>query len=327
MGSERTILRAVSALALILLLGSRAKPAQADEADASIRMAARELAVSGAEAFDKQDYATALDRFQRAEALYKAPSIGVMVARCLARVGRVVEAVDKYEETRRMPLDPNAPEAFKSAVAEANAEVEAVQAKVARLKVLMPFDVPAGTEVKLDDRHVPPALLGVEIPLNPGTHHLTASARGRAPFSYDLTLADGVRQEVEVSFSPLEAAPVTATGPASTGQDDGKHARPSVLAIALLSGGGLALAGGTVTGVAALGHKATLDKRCTPGCPPSMRGDLDAFRLDRTLSYVGFGVGLAAVGFGAYFLLHQSSSGPEVGALVLPGGAALAGKF
>ncbi len=44
----------------------RSPSARADEPEAGTRMAARELAVAGAEAFDKQDFVTALDRFQRA---------------------------------------------------------------------------------------------------------------------------------------------------------------------------------------------------------------------------------------------------------------------
>jgi hypothetical protein len=58
-----------------------------------------------------------------------------------------------------------------------------------------------------------------------------------------------------------------------------------------------------------------------------MSDELSAFRRDRALSYVGFGLGLAAAGAGTYLLLHQSASGTEVGALVLPGGAALKGTF
>jgi hypothetical protein len=310
-------------LALGLTLGLPAA-ARAQEADAGIRMAARELAVSGAEAYDKQDYATALDRFQRAESLYEAPSIAVMVARCLSRVGRVVEAVDKYEETLRMPLDAAAPEAFQRAVADAKAEVEGARARVARLELRLPADVPPGAEVRLDDRPLPPALLGVEMPVNPGAHRVLARARGHLPAAYDLSLAEGTHQFLEIAFAPAAAAsgsPTTAPSP------DEKRARSPTLAIALLSGGGIALAAGAVTGIAALNYKSTLDDNCTPGCPPSMSSNLDAFRLDRTLSYVGFGVGLAALGAGTYLLLHRSAAGTEMGAVVLPGGAALRGRF
>lgn len=317
--------------ALALALGSwtHAPTAHADEPEAGTRMAARELAVSGAEAFDKQDYATALDRFQRAESLYKVPSIAVMVARCLAHVGRVVESVDKYEETLRMPLDAAAPEAFQRAVADATAEVEAVRARVARLELRVPADAPAELEVTIDDRQVPKALLGIATPVNPGVHHVAARAPGREPYRYDVNLAEGARQAIEITLPPLkrdQPAPLAASTRKAAPPAPPKS-KTSALTIALLTGGGVALAAGTVSGIAALSHKSRLDEQCKPGCPASMGSDLDTFRLTRTLSYVGFGVGVAAAGAGAYFLLRESSSGSEVGALIVPGGAGVAGTF
>jgi len=314
------------ALALALGFGSGARTARAEEPDAGTRMAARELAMAGAEAFDKEDFATALDRFQRAESLYKVPSIAVMVARTLARLGRVVEAVDKYEETLRMPLDAAAPEAFQRAVAEATAEVEPARARVARIELRLAADAPPKTVVMLDDKAVPAALIGVATPVDPGVHHLAAHAAGRAAYSYDIALAEGARQAVEISLPPLResSAPSSAPGPlvAKT-----PHHGASTLTVGLLTGGGLAIAAGTVTGISALNHKSHLDKACSPGCPPNMSSELHAFRMNRTLSYVGFGIGLAAAGAGTYFLLHDSSSGNQVGALVLPGSAALVGSF
>jgi len=283
-------------------------------------MAARELAVAGAEAFDRQDFATALDRFQRAESLYKVPSIAVMVARCLARTGRVVEAVDKYEETLRMPLDASAPEAFQRAVSDATAEVESARARVARIELRLPADAPPASEVMLDDKPLPAALLGVATPVNPGPHRLAAHAPGRLPYRVEVTLAEGAHQTIEISLLPSAKNDPTPSVNA-------KPHHTSTLAIALLAGGGVALAAGAVTGIAALNHKSDLDDACHPGCPAKLSTDLDSFRRDRALSYVGFGVGLAAVGAGAYFLLHQGASGSEVGALVLPGGAALRGRF
>lgn len=322
--------RALCALTLGLGLWTQAYVARADEAEAGTRMAARELAMSGAEAFDKQDFATALDRFQRAESLYKVPSIAVMVARCLARVGRVVEAVDKYEETLRMPLDSSAPEAFQRAVADAAAEVEGVRARVARLELRTPADAPADLEVTLDERPLPKALLGVPMPVNPGVHRIAAHAQGRDQFSYDVNLAEGARQAVEIAL-PSEKRSAPAARPEDEERQPFKKqehkSKVSALPIALFAGGGVALAAGTVSGIAALNHKSALDEKCNPGCPASMSSDLDGFRLTRTFSYVGFGVGLVAVGAGTYFLLHEGSSGSQVGAVVLPGGAGVAGTF
>jgi len=322
LGSSRSAPALLAALSLGFCLC--AQTASAQEPDAGTRMAARELAVAGAEAFDKHDFATALDRFQRAESLYKVPSISVMVARCFAGVGRVVEAVDKYEETLRVPLDAAAPEAFQRAVAEATAEVEGVRARVARLELRLPVDAPAGTVVTLDDKPVPAALLGVPTPVNPGAHHLAARARGRAPYTFELMLPEGGRQTVEISLEPVSA---TAPSPVAPASPRAQGHRPSPLTIALFAGGGVAIAGGVVTGVAALSHKSSLDAACKPGCPSNMSGDLSAFRRDRALSYLGFGLGLAAAGTGAYLFFREGASGNQVGALVLPGGAAVTGSF
>jgi hypothetical protein len=296
--------------------------ALAQAADAGTRVAARELAVAGAEAYDKQDYAAALDRFQRAEQLYKVPSITVMVARCLAGNGRLVEAVDKYEETLRMPLDAAAPEAFQRAVSDAASEVETTRARVARLELHLPADAPPGTQVFVDDRPVPPALIGVPTPVDPGTHRVRARAPGKVPYVLELSLTEGglqvVRVELAAAPRPANDAPVS---PAS------RELRPSALSIGLLAGGGVALAVGTVTGIAALNHQSALEDGCTPGCPPSLRNDLDGFRRNRTFSYVGLGVGLVAAGTGAFLLWHESSSGRHVGAAAYPGGAFVTGRF
>jgi hypothetical protein len=309
------------ALAAVLMV----QVAAAQEPDAATRLAARDLAVAGAEAFDQRDYATALDRFKRAESLYKVPSIAVMIARCLGRLGRVVEAVDKYEETLRMPLDASAPAAFLRAVADAKVEVDAEQARLARLELNLPADAPPSTQVLLDGKRVPAALLGVATPVDPGTHRVEASAPGREPYRIEVTLGEGGRQTLQIALDPARPAAPALAGPASSASDRG--ARPSTLGIALLAGGAVALAGGSVTGVIALNRQATLDAACSPGCPPSMSSELDSFRLNRTLSYVGFGVGLAAAGVGTYLLLHQSSSGGQLGVAVGLNGASLDGRF
>jgi hypothetical protein len=321
LGSKPGLRALVSGFGLALCLA--AAPALAQEPDAGTRMAARELAVSGAEAFDKQDFVTALDRFKRAESLYKVPSISVMVARCYASVGRVVEAVDKYEETLRTPLDAAAPEAFQRAVAEATAEVEVARARVARIEIHLPADAPESAVVLLDNKPVPRALLGVPTPVNPGPHRLSATAPGRAPYSSDFTLTEGGRRTLEVALEPRTEAPERETPSAPAPKKRGV----SALAIGFLTGGGLAVAAGAVTGVSALNHRSKLEAACKPGCPSSLSDELSDFRRDRTLSYLGFGVGLAAAGVGTYFLLHDSSSGTEMGALILPGGAAVRGTF
>lgn len=319
MASERRLRSTLAALSLVVGLSTQLARAQPD---AGTRVAARELAVAGAEAFEKQDYGTALDRFQRAESLYKVPSIAVMTARCLARLGRLVEAIDKYEETLRMPLDPGAPEAFQRAVRDAATEVEQTRARVARLELRPPVEPVEGLEIALDGKPVPKALWSVAKPVDPGVHRVTARAPYREPYAYEVTLVEGARRNIEIS---MEARAVDPAAGSASGAGAGRTM--SRVGIGLLAGGGVALAAGAVTGIIALNRKSELDDACKPACPPSMSEDIDGFRRNRTLSYVGFGVGLAAAGLGTYFLLHGSSTGERVEARVFPSGAAVTGRF
>jgi hypothetical protein len=295
--------------------------AHAQEHGAATRTAARDLAVGGAEAFERGDFATALDRFQRAESLYRAPTIAIMTARSLARLGRIVEAVDKYEETRRMLLEPDAPDAFRQAVQDAGAEIEAVRAKLARLELRLPAGAPRDVEIQLDGEPVPAVLLGVPTPVDPTLHRVTARARGHRPFEAEVTLHEGALEVLGIVLEP-EQRPEPMPPPSQQSADRGN----STLAYALLGVGAAGLVTGSVTGIMALNHRSELDAECKPGCPARMASDLDAFRLQRTLSYVGFGVGVIATGAGGYFLLSRGRSS-EVFAVVHPTGAAIHGSF
>ena len=103
--------------------------------DAETRTVARELARQGADAFERHDYTTALDRLTRAFSLFSAPTISVMQARSLVHLGRFVEALDKYEETQRMSLGDDSPDAFRQAVNEAKSEAEELRARIPRLLI------------------------------------------------------------------------------------------------------------------------------------------------------------------------------------------------
>jgi hypothetical protein len=78
-----------------------------------------------------------------------------------------------------------------------------------------------------------------------------------------------------------------------------------------VTGAGAAFIGaGAVAGVLALNTKSELDDVCTPLCPASYKDDVDRWRLQRTLSYVGFGIGIAGVATGTYLLVRPA---PHVG--------------
>ena len=327
-GFDRAVGRGI---ALGLLLGALSLGGTARAGgEAETRTMARELARHGAEAFDQKDYATALDRFTRAEALFRAPSIVVMRARSLAALGRLMEALDAFEQTQRMPLAGNAPSAFRDAVHDAEREGEELRKRVPHLtlRVRTEDGDQQDLRVQLDGKDVPAPLLDVERPVDPGTHEIMAAAPGHASVSRSATVREGDRIAVEIvlgggpakfEVAPKETAQETRPSSAS--------ASSSVLSWVFVGAGAAGLGVSAVTGVMALGKKSSLDAECHPGCPSSAAGDIDSFRTNRTVSYVSLGVGVASLGVGGYLLLSGRSESAHVAAAVGPGTVLLAGSF
>ena len=323
MASEKHRRLGVASLVLSLALAVSARAHAQPEVDSETRSIARELALQGAEAFERKDYPTALDRFQRAATLFRAPSIVVMLARSLAQMGRFLEALDRYEETQRLPLAPDAPEAFRLAVDDARSEARALRARLPRLEVRTNADAPPkGLSVTLDGRPVSEALLNVERPVDPGTHQLSVTAPGSAPFHEDFSMSEGERRVITLPrLMPPASHAEVAVAPSAT------NTAPARTWAMVLGGVGVAGIGvGITTGLVALGHRSDLEAECHPGCPSSARDELSAYRTSRAVSFVSLGLGSVALGAGAY-LWFSSSKAPSLSASVVPGGFKLAGAF
>lgn len=320
-------LRLLPILAGLALSPSRSS-AQNNEAEN--RTAARDLAVQGAEAFDRHDYLTALDRFERAFALVPAPSISVMQARSLAQLGRYLEALDVYEKTQRMPLPPDAPEAFKQAVLDAHRESESLWNDVPRLTIHVqaPMPLPSDLTILLDSKKVPPALHDVSRPADPGPHQITVHATGFATESRAISLERGSNTKVNIPLVATDAstpAPVENRSMHDSLAQDGQVKRIGGWAAVGVGSAGLVLSG--ITGIIALQKHSTLNSQCHPGCPAGAADDLSAFRTTRTLSYVSFIAGSASLGVGSYLLLSGSNNSPSVGASIGPAQVGLWGRF
>ncbi|HEY0465110.1 MAG TPA: hypothetical protein VGC79_12910, partial [Polyangiaceae bacterium] len=91
--------------------------------------------------------------------------------------------------------------------------------------------------------------------------------------------------------------------------------------------GALGLGIGTYTGLVALHHKSELDSVCQPNCPPSSADDIDAFRSNRTISYVSFGVGIAAAATGVALLTLGKPGEEHLAIRALPTGLQISGRL
>jgi Flp pilus assembly protein TadD len=100
--------RRVVGLALTIVLFSSLGHAQGDRE----RAAARSLASEGVTAYEEGRNAVALEQFQRAYQLAPIPTIGLWLARALAKDGQLVEANERYLAAIRYEIKANDPSVF-----------------------------------------------------------------------------------------------------------------------------------------------------------------------------------------------------------------------
>ncbi len=297
----------LAAACCVALAQSYATPTLAqDEPDIEARTLAREFALKGAEAFEKHDYANALDRFRRASALYPAPSLSIMEARALAALGQLLSALGKYEETAHTQLAAEAPEAFRQAVSDAEREAQELRPRVPQLEIRVQANPAtlAALKLELDGKALPAALVNVERLIDPGNHTLSGTQPNGAPIHVVFSLAEAERRALDV---PLETARATAMPAAVEARTTNPNAWLGWSAVGLAAA---ATTVGVVSGATALSRKSDLDQVCHPGCPASAADQLSSFRTNRTVSYVSFGVGAAALAAGGYLLLRPTSEQP-----------------
>src|SRR5260370_17582258 len=90
-----------------------AAAAWVSSADAQVndaqRAAARDLFKQGDELQRASRFAEALDKFQRAQQVFGAPTNQLRIAKCEAALGRLVEPTEEFPSLSRRPLPPPPP--------------------------------------------------------------------------------------------------------------------------------------------------------------------------------------------------------------------------
>lgn len=311
-----------------------AAPAVPVDAEEGQRSAARELAREGLALLNAERYAEAEDRLRRAFELVPAATVAVLRARALERLDRLVEATESYETAARIGREPGAPPAFREAAQEAEAELLRLRPEVPRLTITLSGvagDDPA-LVVQLDDEPVPAALIGVARPVDPGQHLILASYAETVHDTRWVTVSRGGAVKVLMRVEATAGASARPTSMAAAVALE-RVAAPSVqrrLGWVTTGVGGAGLGVGVVSGILMLGYRGELEDGCRPQCPDELAGELDGFRATRTVSAVGYGVGLLAVGLGAGMILTappRRGRGPRTVALVAADGVYLRGEL
>lgn len=289
------------------------------------RAGARAAADQGYDAFQRGEWESALDLFGRAESLVHSPMHLLYVARSNARLNRLIEAQDAYLRVVRQPLPTGAPAALTQAQQEASRELAALEPQIPFVSIEV--EGVSGTEpleVTQDGRALPPALIGVAHPLNPGGHTWQARSGARQSAVETRNVEPGSKlslklslPEAEIELIPQKAAPITAAPvPVASAATPASSGGPSAWVYA---GFGVAAAGiGVGTGfLIQKGHiEDQIRSTCTAeGCPATRenverKSDADRAGLISAIAFTAGGVGLAGA-VALWLLAPDAVAAPE----------------
>jgi hypothetical protein len=345
------------AVALSLCVWSGAAWAQTDEQ----RAGARTLATEGAAAYNDGRFKDAVDLFTKAESLMHAPPHVLYIARAHTKLGQFVKAREEYIRITKEQLPPNSPAAFRDAVNTAKKELDAINPKIGSLEIKV-----EGSEnakdliVKVDGAPIASVLLGVPQPMDPGEHHIEATATGLKAMPQTVRLADGDKASTMLKLEPDPGAAAAAALPGAPGAAPGAPPPGAPVqdtsvsmdttspnngmrigAYAALGVGVVGLGLGTVFLLKSSSKRSDADDICNlPGgaCPVNRRDEVKQLDNDAssasTLSIVGYAVGGVGVAAGVVLLVlsGKSESAPSTAhAAVYPwisgNSAGIAGRF
>jgi len=308
----------------------------------------------GAEKYQRGDYPGALAAFQGADDIMGVPTTGLELAKAQAKLGLLVEALEKLARVRNYPVTAGEPAPYAQAREQAEALVIEVTARIPSLEIAI-VELPAGTsaEVTIDGTALPPAMAKLPQKLNPGPHRVSVKAAGFAAYEQEVTLQEQEHRRLEVELQPGAAgapaeppAPAAAPAaprpppPAMAPEQAEEPAAVPPLAWVAFGVGAAGLVAGTVAGAMALSQISTLQDECPDKqCEPGKDADIDRTTTTAHVATAGFvvaGVG-AAVGLILVLTADSGAAEPDpeestAGAVIVEpvlglGTAGLVGRF
>jgi hypothetical protein len=317
--SFRTARLSASAAAIAGALLALASPAGAvsPAAEAAFQEGRRLMATGNT--------AEACARFSESYAMEASSGTLLNLAHCHETQGRTATAWAEYRAAARLART----QAREDRAAAADERAAVLEPKLARLTIVAATPTP-GLEVVDHEGSLSENSLGIAVPLDPGVHHLRASAPGRLPWSATLEIKEAEQRTLEIPALEEEPKPTPPPVPTAQAREEppltlveagpsppraGSSRRASYDLYAAGGGGILLLAGTVVYGIAYAKLDAAI-AACNhgAGCPESDR-DSRVSTID-TLKYVGIGAWIAggalAVASGLHYRFRKAKTAVTV---------------
>jgi len=345
--SQQVRRRLVAVAVAVALPALLAQPAHAQAVDDATRAAARKLGSAGLDAFQAHDYATASDKLGKAFHVLQAPTLGLWSARALEKLGKLVEAQERYLKVTRLEIVGGDAEVQKKARTEAATDLATLSPRVPSIVVQVEGTSPSEVSVTVDGTALSPDLVGEAWPVDPGAHHIVG-AHGTERKEADVTVAEGEHPSTVLHFGvgPTVAGAAAATAqslepgqptsgprePASPATSDSNARSPQrTIAWVTLGVGAAGLAVGAVAGVLTLVDRGGLHQGSDcyeTSCNSQATDKVNSYNTMRTISTIGFLAGTAVAATGVVLLLTAPrAQAPSAALVIAPSSAAIRGTF
>ena len=282
----------------------------AQDQDAQRRQAAMSLAQDADNAYNRSDWPAALDLYTRASALSSVPYLLVRKGECLEKVGRLVEALDAYTLASQYQIKPDLDaerrKVHETAMAKAVERVGVLRGRVGKVDIQILGDNVAGAEVYVDNRQIPPVLVGTAFPVDPGKRVVQVK-KGERTVSQTVDVSEASTVRVSLTLPPGKEP----EGESNSGADVslGSQSSQTTWGWVALGVGAAGVVTGTVTGIVVASKNSSLSDACQGGHCTNKQSEVDSFNRLRPIPVVGFAVG--AVGIGAGLALLFTAPKPQ----------------
>jgi len=290
------------------------------------RERARTLGYAGIRAYAAGNYPSASAQLEESYALLPVPSLGLWSARALVKLGKLVEAEQRYRGVLGLSVADDAPPVQHAARATAELELAELLPRLPALRIRVLGARAEAVVLVLDDVQLE-TFGGGELHLNPGLHHVVA-LYGAERSESNVVADEGQSRDLVLTFSAAPPPSAPPDGSASAG-----HGLRTAGWIALAAGAA-SLSASVVTYFLGRSEYDELEERGV--CKDEVcdrEGNLATYDTLRTTHLVTLITGAALGSVGAVVLLSDSGdAAPQPGSARLelrlgPGSSFIAGQF
>jgi hypothetical protein len=283
------------------------------EPTASEKDTARALMSEGRDLRDSADLASALKRFQAADAIMHVPTTALEVARTQAAMNLLVEARETLHKMLQIPSSPGDPSPFRDARVEAERLDEELESRVGSLRVEVRSAPNAPRMLVVDGVSIPDSAVDFPIRVNPG-HHLVVVRIASAEVTKQVDAPERQVVTVVLDFDPAAIRRADVSTGVETSGGGARTATWRTVGFVGIGLGALGVGVGGVTGLMALSAKSAVSNGCVgTKCPPQTWSDVDKMNRYAGISTAAFAVGAVGLAVGVGGLVIAGKEGPGGG--------------